>query len=65
MRVKLNKIYQHKLWLNDKIVSQQNFNKKSQGKKIKNQKNKNRDEENNIWEIVIEGLNWKKNYKKI
>jgi len=31
-------------------------------KKIKNQKNKDQNEENNIWEIVIEGLNWKKTF---
>jgi len=63
MRVKLNKINQHKLWLNDEIIRQQNFNKKTK-KEIKNQKNKDWDEENNIWEIAIKGLNWKKNYNK-
>jgi hypothetical protein len=56
MRVKLNKINQHKLWLNDEIIRQQNFNKKTK-KEIKNQKNKDWDEENNIWEIAIKGLN--------
>jgi len=29
-------------------------------KKIKNWKNKNRNEKQNIWEIVIEELNWEK-----
>jgi len=29
------------------------------GKKIKNQKNKDQNEKNNIWEIVIEKLNCK------
>jgi len=35
MRVKLKTIKQHKLWLKDKIKNQQNFNKKSLGKKSK------------------------------
>jgi len=32
-------------------------------KKIKNRKNKNRNEKQNIWEIVIEELNWEKKNK--
>jgi hypothetical protein len=37
-RAKLKTIKQHKLWLNDKIKNQQNFNKRAK-EKIRNQKN--------------------------
>jgi hypothetical protein len=39
-----------------------NFNKIAK-KKIKNWKNKNQNEKQNIWEIVIEELNWEKKTK--
>jgi len=35
MRSKLIKIKQHKLWFNNEIENQLNFNKKNQGKKSK------------------------------
>jgi hypothetical protein len=61
MRVKLKKIKQQKLWLNYKIESQKNFNKSVKKKYYKKDQNKKQ----NIWEIAIEGLNWKKDlYKK-
>jgi hypothetical protein len=61
MRVKLKKIKQQKLWLNYKIESQKNFNKSVKEKYYKKDQNKKQ----NIWEIAIEGLNWKKDlYKK-
>jgi hypothetical protein len=59
MRVKLKKINQQKNWLKDKIESQNKFNKS--GKEIFFKKNEDRNEKQNIWEITIEGQNWKKN----
>jgi len=59
MRVKLKKINQQKNWLKDKIESQNKFNKS--GKEIFLKKNEDRNEKQNIWEITIEGQNWKKN----
>jgi hypothetical protein len=43
--------------LNYKIESQKNFNKSVKEKYYK----KDQNEKQNIWEIAIEGLNWKKN----
>ena len=40
---------QHKIWLNDEIKNQQNFNKIVKEKKIRNQKNKDWIVKNNIW----------------
>jgi hypothetical protein len=40
MRSKLIKIKQHKQWFKNEIENQLNFNKKNQGKKIKNKKSK-------------------------
>ena len=60
MRVKLKKINQQKNWLKDKIESQNKFNKS--GKEIFFKKNEDRNEKQNIWEITIEGQNWKKKH---
>ena len=54
----MKKIKQHELWLKDKIENNKALTKGSR-KKIRNQKNKDRNETNNIWQVVIDGLNWK------
>ena len=59
MRVKFEKIEQQKLWLKDKIESQKTLTEWQRKKK----NNKHQNEKKNIWEIVIEGLNWKENTK--
>jgi hypothetical protein len=51
-RAKLKIIKQHKLWLEDKIENQQNFNKRVK-EKIRNQNNGDRIGKTNIWQIVI------------
>jgi hypothetical protein len=48
----------HELWLKDKIENNKTLTKVSR-KKNKNQKNKDRSETNNIWQVIIDGLNWK------
>jgi len=63
MRAKLKTIKKHKLWLKDVIESQQNFNRRVNRKKIRNQKNKDLIGKHNIWQIVIQELNWKKKLK--
>jgi len=48
-----------KTLIENEIESQKSFNKRGK-EKIKNNKNKDLNEKQNICEIVIEGLNWKK-----
>jgi hypothetical protein len=57
IRIKLKKI-KHEFWLKDKIENNKTLTKVSR-KKIRNQKNKDRSKTNNIWQVVIDGLNWK------